>query len=115
MPLPDPDSRRALITRLLAKHSAGGPSGGKRLSDAQLERIVQISEGYSGSDLSAVRDLFLLQLWRSDCCWICSQVCHEAALGPIRELGAAALRTIKAEEVRCINDQVSDFFILYLE
>eukprot|EP01034_Spumella_vulgaris_P026162 gene26162-32697_t len=85
VPLPDPDSRRALITRLLIKHSAGGPTGGKQLSSSQLERIVQITEGYSGSDLSAV--------------------CHEAALGPIRELGAAALRTIKAEEVRCINDQ----------
>ncbi len=34
-------------------------------------------------------------------------MCQEAALGPIRELGAAALRTVKAEEVRHINEQVS--------
>ncbi len=41
-------------------------------------------------------------------------MCHEAALGPIRELGAAALRTIKAEEVRAINDQVGAQPLIYL-
>ena len=38
---------------------------------------------------------------------IFAQVCHEAALGPIREMSAAALRTVKAEDVRPIN--VRDF------
>ena len=38
------------------------------------------------------------------CCEL--QVCQEAALGPIRELGAAALRTVKAEDVRNLNEQV---------
>lgn len=33
-------------------------------------------------------------------------MCQEASLGPIRELGPAALRTIKAEEVRHLNEQV---------
>jgi len=33
-------------------------------------------------------------------------MCQEASLGPIRELGPAALRTIRAEEVRSLNEQV---------
>jgi SpoVK/Ycf46/Vps4 family AAA+-type ATPase len=33
-------------------------------------------------------------------CYCSLQVCHEAALGPIREVSAARLKTIKAEEVR---------------
>ncbi len=34
------------------------------------------------------------------------QMCQEASLGPIRELGPAALRTIRADEVRALNEQV---------
>jgi len=49
-------------------------------SEADIREVVRITEGYSGSDLSAV--------------------CHEAAMGPIRELGFAALKTIKPEDVR---------------
>jgi hypothetical protein len=37
-------------------------------------------------------------------------VCQEAALGPIRELGAAALRTVRAEDVRPLNEEVPDEF-----
>ena len=33
-------------------------------------------------------------------------MCQEASLGPIRELGPAALRTIRAEEVRSLNEEV---------
>ncbi len=53
VPLPDADARRALIGHLMSKHAVGGGAGGK-VSAAQLERIVGITEGYSGSDLSAV-------------------------------------------------------------
>jgi hypothetical protein len=35
------------------------------------------------------------------------QVCQEAALGPIRELDAAALRSVRAEDVRPLSEQVS--------
>jgi SpoVK/Ycf46/Vps4 family AAA+-type ATPase len=37
-------------------------------------------------------------------------VCQEAALGPIRELGAAALRTVRAEDVRPLNEEVPNEF-----
>jgi hypothetical protein len=34
------------------------------------------------------------------------QVCQEAALGPIRELDAAALRSVRPEDVRPLSEQV---------
>jgi hypothetical protein len=35
------------------------------------------------------------------------QVCHEAAMGPIRELGPAALLAVKAEDVRALEEKVT--------
>jgi spastin len=84
VPLPDNESRKALISHLLKKQ---GPSASHLLQDRELSRIVQLTEGYSGSDLAAL--------------------CQEAALGPIRELNPQLLRTIKAEEIRSIS--VQDF------
>lgn len=81
VPLPEVESRKALITHLLKKQ---GPSAGQ-VTARDLDRIVYLTEGYSGSDLAAV--------------------CSEAALGPIREIGPAALKTVKVEEVRQINLQ----------
>ena len=61
-----------------------GSGGGALVEDEdKLMRVVQLTAGYSGSDLSAV--------------------CHEAAMGPIRELGPAALLKVKAEEVRAVG------------
>lgn len=79
VPLPDPESRSALVLNLLRKQ---GPAG-QHISPSQLDLIVRSTEGYSGSDLAAV--------------------CQEAALGPIRELGVAKLKTVRAEEVRPIS------------
>ncbi|RLN88452.1 hypothetical protein BBJ28_00008984 [Nothophytophthora sp. Chile5] len=56
------------------------------LSTREMKHIVKATEGYSGSDLKAV--------------------CKDAALGPIRELGAK-IADVTAEEVRGIN--ASDF------
>ncbi len=81
VPLPDTDARRALIVHLLNKQGASG----QHLTAAQLNAIVHMTEGYSGSDLAAV--------------------CQEAALGPIRELPLDQLKTVKAEEVRPIQQQ----------
>jgi SpoVK/Ycf46/Vps4 family AAA+-type ATPase len=82
IPLPDSESRRSLIQHLLQKQFAGRPPV---LSPAQFEQIVRATDGYSGSDLTTL--------------------CQEAALGPIRELGPAALRSIKAEDIRPLSLQ----------
>lgn len=58
--LPDSETRVELLGKLLAKQ--GSPS----LSGAELKRLAALTEGYSGSDLTALA--------------------KDAALGPIREL-----------------------------
>ena len=40
------------------------------------------------------------------------QVCHEAAMGPIRELGPAALLSVKAEDVRALEEKVWNWLSL---
>ncbi|CAH0477415.1 unnamed protein product [Peronospora belbahrii] len=79
VPLPDALSREGLVRHLL---------GGQKfcLSSKEIKYIVKSTEGYSGSDLKAV--------------------CKDAALGPIRDLGAN-VANVKAEDVRGIN--ASDF------
>ncbi|CAA2992952.1 spastin [Olea europaea subsp. europaea] len=70
IPLPDANARR-----LLFKHKLKGSFS---LPDRELEKLVQETEGYSGSDLKAL--------------------CEEAAMMPIRELGTNIL-TVQANQV----------------
>ncbi|KAE8910353.1 Spastin [Phytophthora fragariae] len=79
VPLPDAPSRERLIRHLLGSQKFS-------LSSKDIKHVVKATEGYSGSDLKAV--------------------CKDAALGPIRELGAK-VANVKAEDVRGIN--ASDF------
>ncbi|ETL31189.1 hypothetical protein F441_16303 [Phytophthora nicotianae CJ01A1] len=79
VPLPDASSREGLIRHLLSSQKFF-------MSSRDFKQIVKATEGYSGSDLKAV--------------------CKDAALGPIRELGAR-VANVKAEDVRGIN--ASDF------
>ncbi|KAK1948324.1 Spastin [Phytophthora citrophthora] len=79
VPLPDSSSREGLVLHLLGSQKFS-------LSSKDIKNIVKATEGYSGSDLKAV--------------------CKDAALGPIRELGAK-VANVKAEDVRGIN--ASDF------
>ncbi|XP_050238560.1 uncharacterized protein LOC126688039 [Mercurialis annua] len=72
VPLPDKSVRMVLLKHKLKDQSFSLP-------DADLERLVRETEGYSGSDLQAL--------------------CEEAAMMPIRELGANIL-TVKANQVR---------------
>lgn len=81
IPLPDGPARYALISHTLEKQ---GPKG-IRLSKDQLTRIVELTEGYSGSDLAAL--------------------CQEAALGPIREIDPSRLRSVRPEDVRPIEEK----------
>ncbi|KAL2552955.1 AAA-type ATPase family protein [Forsythia ovata] len=71
IPLPDANARR-----LLFKHKLKGAFS---LPDRELEKLVQETEGYSGSDLQAL--------------------CEEAAMMPVRELGTNIL-TVQANQVR---------------
>ncbi|KAJ7951013.1 spastin [Quillaja saponaria] len=75
VPLPDDNVRR-----LLLKHKLKGQAFS--LPSRDLERLVKETEGYSGSDLQAL--------------------CEEAAMMPIRELGANIL-TVKANQVRALR------------
>ena len=52
------------------------------LTSKQLDHIVQLTEGYSGSDITAL--------------------CTEASMGPIRELTTAELRVVTATNIRSI-------------
>ncbi|CAK7347946.1 unnamed protein product [Dovyalis caffra] len=72
IPLPDGNVRRVLLKHKLKGRAFSLPGG-------DLERLVRETEGYSGSDLQAL--------------------CEEAAMMPIRELGANIL-TVKANQVR---------------
>uniref|UniRef100_A0A2N9JBF6 microtubule-severing ATPase n=1 Tax=Fagus sylvatica TaxID=28930 RepID=A0A2N9JBF6_FAGSY len=72
IPLPDEGVRRLLLKNKLKGQAFSLPSG-------DVERLARETEGYSGSDLQAL--------------------CEEAAMMPIRELGANIL-TVKANQVR---------------
>ncbi|XP_062895879.1 spastin [Mobula hypostoma] len=78
--LPNKQTRLLLLTNLLAKH-------GNPLNRKDLEYLAKQTEGYSGSDLTALA--------------------KDAALGPIRELKPEEVRSMAASEVRKIR--LSDF------
>uniref|UniRef100_A0A1Y9HAL7 Spastin n=1 Tax=Anopheles farauti TaxID=69004 RepID=A0A1Y9HAL7_9DIPT len=78
--LPDRDTRELLLKRLLQKQ-------GSPLSDADLSRLAQLTEGYSGSDLTALA--------------------RDAALEPIRELNVEEVKNMDPTKLRSIRE--SDF------
>lgn len=73
VPLPDAATRAALLSHLLR-----GPQF--RLPAADLDRLVQRTEGYSGSDLAALA--------------------REAAMEPLRELPPERIATVQASKAR---------------
>ncbi|QPG73843.1 hypothetical protein FOA43_001158 [Brettanomyces nanus] len=70
IPLPEKDTRRAQIDRLMShqKHS---------LSEEDMNELLQLTEGFSGSDITALA--------------------KDAAMGPLRELGDKLLLTSKSD------------------
>ncbi|KAG0239932.1 hypothetical protein BGW41_007415 [Actinomortierella wolfii] len=74
IPLPEPETRLQLLSRLLQGQTYN-------LSNADIQRLVSLTDGYSGSDLTALA--------------------KDAALGPLRELGDQLLDT-PADQVRPI-------------
>eukprot|EP00042_Codosiga_hollandica_P043183 m.406567 g.406567 ORF g.406567 m.406567 type:complete len:538 (-) comp56497_c0_seq1:1069-2682(-) len=79
IPLPDPESRLAIIQKLLEKVSS-------RFSKAELDAVVRLTEGYSGSDITAT--------------------VREASFFPLRELGDKLI-SVSAESIRPIG--IADF------
>ncbi|XP_049279722.1 spastin isoform X2 [Anopheles funestus] len=78
--LPDRDTRELLLRRLLQKQ-------GSPLSDADLAHLAQLTDGYSGSDLTALA--------------------RDAALEPIRELNVEEVKNMDPTKLRSIRE--SDF------
>lgn len=82
VPLPDSEARRGLIQHLLKK------TGKHSLTSRQISTLVKRTEGFSGSDISAIAS--------------------EAAFGPLRALGGMdAIRNCRPEDVRPV--QLRDF------
>lgn len=78
--LPDLETRIALLKKLLSKQ-------GCTLSASELKRLATLTEGYSGSDLTALA--------------------KDAALGPIRELQPEQVKALDPEAIRSIT--INDF------
>jgi spastin len=78
--LPDFDTRVSMIDKLLSSQS-------NTLTPSQISELARLTDGYSGSDLTALA--------------------KDAALGPIREKSVEALKTLSANNIRPIN--IGDF------
>ncbi|KAH6606292.1 hypothetical protein Trco_005445 [Trichoderma cornu-damae] len=79
IPLPEPKTRETQLRTLLRQQNHS-------LSDGDIEKLVRLTDGFSGSDITALA--------------------KDAAMGPLRSLGDALLYMTK-EEIRPID--LSDF------
>uniref|UniRef100_UPI00398EA80A fidgetin-like protein 1 n=1 Tax=Pristiophorus japonicus TaxID=55135 RepID=UPI00398EA80A len=75
VPLPEGSARRHIVVKLMSRENCS-------LSSEELELIIEQSEGFSGADMT--------------------QLCREAALGPIRSIQIADISTITPDQVRPI-------------
>ncbi|XP_058954902.2 spastin-like [Pocillopora verrucosa] len=76
VPLPDKETRKVLLSKLLVKNH-------NPLSSSEMESLARQTEGYSGSDLTALA--------------------RDAALGPIRDLRPDQIQSVDATKVRGIS------------
>uniref|UniRef100_A0A8C5A3Z0 Fidgetin-like protein 1 n=2 Tax=Gadus morhua TaxID=8049 RepID=A0A8C5A3Z0_GADMO len=75
IPLPEAAARRQIIASLMAREK-------NELAAEELEGVVAAAEGFSGADMT--------------------QLCREAALGPIRSIQLSDIATISPDQVRPI-------------
>ncbi|MGH0136003.1 UNVERIFIED_CONTAM: hypothetical protein FKN15_061958 [Acipenser sinensis] len=75
IPLPEALARKQIVENLMSQENC-------RLGDEELKLIIQQSEGFSGADMT--------------------QLCREAALGPIRSIQITDISTIAPDQVRAI-------------
>ncbi|KAI9141487.1 P-loop containing nucleoside triphosphate hydrolase protein [Paraphysoderma sedebokerense] len=80
IPLPDPIGRKQIIKNLMGSQKC-------ELNEQEIDEIVELTDGYSGSDMDGL--------------------CREAALGPIRDISFEDMGNIAADAVRPI--MVNDF------
>uniref|UniRef100_A0A8C6TJC6 Fidgetin-like protein 1 n=1 Tax=Neogobius melanostomus TaxID=47308 RepID=A0A8C6TJC6_9GOBI len=78
IPLPEGGARRQIVSGLMSRER-------NVLRPDELERVVEATDGFSGADMT--------------------QLCREAALGPIRSIRFSDIATIAAEQVRPIAFQ----------
>lgn len=75
IPLPEAAARQHIVTNLMSREKS-------QLGADDLEKVVSSTEGFSGADMT--------------------QLCREAALGPIRSIQLSDIATITPEQVRPI-------------
>ncbi|KAM4729708.1 fidgetin-like protein 1 isoform 1-T2 [Anableps anableps] len=75
IPLPEAAARRQIVTNLMARER-------NQVREQELGSVVAATEGFSGADMT--------------------QLCREAALGPIRSIQLNDIATISADQVRPI-------------
>ncbi|KAM6922279.1 fidgetin-like protein 1 isoform 1-T1 [Lycodopsis pacificus] len=75
IPLPEAAARWQIVTNLMSQER-------NQLREQELESVVTATEGFSGADMT--------------------QLCREAALGPIRSIQLIDIATITADQVRAI-------------
>lgn len=75
IPLPEATARQQIVTNLMSREKS-------QLGTDELEKVVSSTEGFSGADMT--------------------QLCREAALGPIRSIRLSDIATIAPEQVRPI-------------
>ncbi|XP_007240377.3 fidgetin-like protein 1 [Astyanax mexicanus] len=75
IPLPEAAARRQIVINLMTREKS-------QLGPEELEKVVSCTEGFSGADMT--------------------QLCREAALGPIRSIQLSDIATITPEQVRPI-------------
>nr|XP_020460364.1 fidgetin-like protein 1 [Monopterus albus]XP_020460373.1 fidgetin-like protein 1 [Monopterus albus]XP_020460382.1 fidgetin-like protein 1 [Monopterus albus] len=75
IPLPEAAARQQIVTNLMVREK-------NQLREHELESVVRATEGFSGADMT--------------------QLCREAALGPIRSIRLSDIATITTDQVRPI-------------
>ncbi|XP_073486705.1 fidgetin-like protein 1 isoform X1 [Aquarana catesbeiana] len=76
IPLPEASARKQIVVSLMSREHCN-------LTEQEVESIIIQADGFSGADMT--------------------QLCREAALGPIRSIQAMDIATITAEQVRPIS------------
>ena len=76
VPLPDKSTRKTIITNLLSKNTHS-------LTKTQLNKVAEMTEGYSAADLSAL--------------------CKEAAMAPLRDISISEVAKFSEDKVRPIR------------